>query len=214
MPVDVRDVAELAVGEDGVVERPDLHVAGRQDQVRVVDGPHDVHRAHLVRLQLRRIDVHHDLAVLAAEGRRHRRARHAGELVADGELPEVAQLRLVEPLALQRDQAHRQARRVELLHDRRQRARRQPAQIGHREIRDLVDVRVGVGARLEEHLDDAHARQRPRLHVIDARAEREEPLEPAGDVGLDLLGRHAVVERRDDDLRNVDRRETDRPACG
>ena len=118
--------------------------------------------------------------------------------------PEIAQLRLVQALALQRDQADRQARRVELLHDRRQRARRQPPQVRHREIRDLVDVGVGVGAGLEEHLDDADARQRPRLHVIDAGAEREEPLEAAGDVGLDLLRRHAVVERRDDDLRDVD----------
>ena len=66
-----------------VVVRPDLDVARRQDQVGVVDGADHVHRAHLVRLQLRRIDVDHDLAVLAAEGRRHRRALHAGELVAD-----------------------------------------------------------------------------------------------------------------------------------
>ena len=98
--VDVGNRAELAVGEDGVVERPDLHVARRQNQVGVVDGAHHVHRAHLVRLQLRRIDVDHDLAVLAAERRRHRRAVHAGQLVADGELAEVAQLRFVQPLAL------------------------------------------------------------------------------------------------------------------
>ena len=104
------------------------------------------------------------------------------------------------PSPLQRDQADRQARGVELLHDRRQRARRQAPQIGHRQVRDLVDVGVGAGARLEEHLDDADAGQRPRLHVIDAGAEREEPFEAAGDVGLDLLGRHAVVERRHDDL--------------
>ena len=64
----------------------------------------------------------------------------------------------------------------------------------------VVDVGVGVGAGLEEDLDDADAGQRPRLHVIDAAAEREEALEPAGDVGLDLLGRHAVVEGGDDDL--------------
>ena len=94
-----------------------------------------------------------------------------------GELPDVAQLRLGQAFAFERDEAHRQARRVELLHDRRQRARRQAPQVGHREVGDLVDVGVGVGARLEEHLDDAHAGQRPRLHVIDAAAEREEPLE-------------------------------------
>ena len=202
--VDVGNGAELAVGEDGVVERPDLHVARRQNQVRVVDRADHVHRAHLVRLQLRRIDVDHDLAVLAAEGRRHRRAVDAGQLVPDGELPEVAQLRFVQPFALQRDQTHRQARGVELLHDRRQRAGRQAAEIGHRQVRDLVHVRIGARPGLEEHLDDADAGQRARLHVIDAGAEREEPLEAAGDVGLDLFRRHAGVERRDDHLGNVD----------
>ena len=121
---------------DGVVERADLDVAGRQDQVGVVDRAHHVHRAHLVRLQLVGIDVDHDLAVLAAERLRHRRAGHARELVADRELPEVAQLGLVQALAFQRDQADRQARRVELQHDRRQRARRQAAQVGHRQVRD------------------------------------------------------------------------------
>ena len=93
-PVDVGHVPELAVREDRVVVRPDLHVARRQNQVRVVDGAHHVHRAHLVRLELRRIDVHHDLPVLAAERLRHRRAGHARQLVADRELPDVAQLRL------------------------------------------------------------------------------------------------------------------------
>ena len=121
-----------------------------------------------------------------------------------GELAEIAQLGLVQALAFERDQADRQARGVELLDDRRQRAGRQAAQVGHREVRDLGDVRVGARARLEVDLDDADAGQRPRLHVIDAGPEREEPLEAAGDVGLDLLGRHAVVERGDDDLRDVD----------
>ena len=106
------------------------------------------------------------------------------------------------PLSVMRQTG--QARRVELLHDGRQRPRRQAPQVGHRQVRDLRHVGVGVRAGLEEHLDDADARQRPRLHVVDAGAEREEPLEAAGDVGLDLFGRHAVVERRDDHLRDVD----------
>src|SRR5262249_10224920 len=71
----------------------------------------------------------------------------------------------------------------------------------------------GARARLEEDLDDAHAGQRPGLHMVDAGAEREEPLEPPRDVVLDLLGRHAVVEGCHHDLRDVDRRkEIDRHA--
>ena len=37
--------------------------------------------------------------------------------------------------------------------------------------------------------------------------QREEAFEPAGDIGLDLLRRHAGIERRHHDHRNVDRRE-------
>ena len=44
------------------------------------------------------------------------------------------------PFAFQRDQADRQARGVELLHDRRQRAGRQAPQIGHRQVRDSLNA--------------------------------------------------------------------------
>ena len=78
-----------------------------KNQVGVVHRADHVHQAELVRLQLDGIDVDHDLAVLAAEGLRHRRAGHIGDLVAHRELRQVAQLRFVQSLALQRDQADR-----------------------------------------------------------------------------------------------------------
>ena len=53
---------------------------------------HHIHRAQLCRLQLHRIDIELDLAVLSAEGLWHRCARHIGNLVADGELPQIVQL--------------------------------------------------------------------------------------------------------------------------
>ena len=43
--------------------------------------------------------------------------------------------------------------------------------------------------------------------MLDVAAQREEALETAGDVGLDLLRRHAGVERRDHNHGNIDRRE-------
>ena len=52
------------------------------------------------RQQLVGIDVHHDLAVLSAEGRRNLRALDDRDLIADLELRVVVQLRLVQPLAL------------------------------------------------------------------------------------------------------------------
>ena len=92
-----------------------------------------------------------------------------------------------EPCALERDQADRQAGGIELQHDRRQRAGRQAAQIGQRQIGKFGHIGVGVGAGLEIDSDDAHARQRARFHVIDAGGEREEALETVGDIGLDIL---------------------------
>ena len=133
-------------------------------------------------------------------------ALHHRDLVADLELGQIVKLRFVEALALHRDQADRQAGGVELQHHRRQRARRQALQIGQRQVGELRDIRIGVGSRLEEDLDDADAQQRARLHVVDAAGQREEALQRIGDVGLDVLGRHAGVERGDHDLRQIDGR--------
>src|SRR5262249_1899515 len=72
---------------------------------------------------------------------------------------------------------------------------------------DGGDGGIGVRARLEIDFDDADSGQRARLDVLDAAAKGEEALEAAGDVGLDLLRRHAVIEGRDDDHRDVHRGE-------
>src|SRR6202022_375970 len=114
-----------------------------------------------------------------SERRRHRRAGHPRQLIADVELSEVSKLGLVESLALERDQTHRKTRGIELLYDWRQSAGRQAPQIRHRQVGNLIHIRIGAGPGLEEDLDDADPGQRPRLHMIDARAEGEKPLEPA-----------------------------------
>ena len=67
--------------------------------------------------------------------------------------------------------------------------------------------RVGVGSGAEVDLDEADAGKRAGLHVVDAAGERELALEVIGDVGFDLLRRHAGVEGRDGDDRQVDGRE-------
>ncbi len=159
-----------------------------------------------MRLQLERIHVDHELAVLAAERRRHRRAGHARDLVANLVLQVVVKLRLVQPLPLHGQQAHRQARSVHLQHHGGQRALRQAPQVGHGQIGNLRHIGIGVGARLEIDLDQAHAGQRARFHVVDAAGQREEALERVGDVRFDLLRRHAAVERGHQHHGNVDRR--------
>ncbi len=66
---DAGHVGELAVGEDGVIERAHAHGARGDDEVGVIDGADHVHRAHGIRFKLLRIDIDHDLAIGAAEGR-------------------------------------------------------------------------------------------------------------------------------------------------
>ena len=68
----------------------------------------------------------------------------------------------------------------------------------------LLKRRVGVGAGLEVDLDEAHAGQRARFAVIHVGGQREEALEGVGDVGFNLLRRHAVVERGHHHHRHVD----------
>src|SRR5581483_6509797 len=196
---------KLAVGVDVVIELAELHITGGQDQVRVIDRANQVHQAQLVRLELVRVGVHHDLAVAAAEGLRHAGARYAGHLVAYLELRQIAQGSLVESLALKGDQTDWQTRSIKLQNHRRQGSRRQPAQLGHGQVGNGCDVGIGVSPWLEVNLDDTHSGQRARLDVLDTRAQGEEPLEPAGDIGFDLLGGHAGIERRDHDYRDVHR---------
>ncbi len=126
----------LAIGIEVVVEWPDLHVAGREDQVALVDFAHDIHGAQLMRLQLQRVDVNHDLAILPAKGLWHGSAGNIGDLVSNVVLAKVVELRLVKALAFQSDQANGQTGRVKLEHDRRQSPRRKAAEMGHGQIRN------------------------------------------------------------------------------
>ena len=159
-----------------------------------------------MRLQLQRIHVHHHLPVLAAKRRRHGGAGNARHLVAHRELPQIAQFGLAQPLALQGHQTYGQARCVEFHHDRRQCPLRQIAQTRHRQIRNARHIRIGIRPRLEIHLDQTHARQRTRFHVVHARRQGEHALELAGDVVLHLLRRHPGIKGRHHHHWNVDRR--------
>ena len=84
---------------------------------------------------------------------------------------------------------------------------RQTPQIGHREVSDIAESGVGVAARLEVDLDQAHARQRAGLDVVDVAAEGKKTLERISDVSLDLLRRHPRVKSRNHNHRNLDLRE-------
>ena len=81
---------------------------------------------------------------------------------------------------------------------------RQAAQIGHGQVGDVAQRRIRIGARLEVDLDQADAGQRARFAVVDIRAQGKESLKGVGDVGFDLLRRHAVVESRHHHHRHID----------
>ena len=143
---------------------------------------------------------------LPAKRLRHGSAGNIGDLVANVVLAKIVELSFVQAFAFQRDQANRQAGRVKLQYNRRQRSRRKAAKIGHREIRNGAEVGVGVRSWLKIDLDQAYAGKRARFDVVDAACQREQSFEWVGDVGFDLLRRHAGIKRGDDHDRNVDRR--------
>ncbi len=68
----------------------------------------------------------------------------------------------------------------------------------------LLKRGVGIGAGLEVNLDEADAGQRARLAVIDVGGQGEEALEGVGDVGFNLLRRHAAIESGHHHHRHVD----------
>ena len=199
-------LGDLRVRVEVVIERADANVARGQDQVGFVGGAHHIHGAQFMGLQLQRVDVHHDLAVAAAVGRRHGGARNARDLISNLELQVIVELRFGQALAVDGEQANRKARRVHAHHDRRKRALRKPPQVRHREIGNLRYIGVGVRARLKIDLDQADAGHRARFHVIDSAAQGEETLERVRDIGFDLLRRHAAVKGGHFDHGNIDRR--------
>ena len=120
----VLHVVDLAVDVKIVIVRADFHVAGGQDQIGVVDRADDIHDAQLMRFELERIHIDHNLPVTSAKRHGHRRAGHVGDLVANVKLAEVAQLGFGQAFTLQGNQTHRQAGGVELQNHRRQGAGR------------------------------------------------------------------------------------------
>ncbi len=205
--VDLLDFWNLAVGVNVVVAVANAHVARRQNQVGAIDGTDHIHEAELVSFQLDGIDEYLDLPVGSTKRLRDGSTWHICDLIPDLELGEVFQLRFAETLAFQREQAHRQAGGVELQHHGRQGSWRKPAQVCHGEIGNVAECGVGIGAGLKINFDETDAGEGARFDVVDVAAKSEESLEGVGNVGFNLLRRHASVEGSNYDDRDVDLRE-------
>ena len=153
--VQVLHLVHQAIGIDVVIVGAHLHIAGGQDQIRLVHRVHHVHGSHLARKELVGVHVHHGLPVLPAKRRRDLRPLHHRNLVADGKLRVVVKLRFGEPLPFHRHQANRQAGGIKLQHHGRQGAGRQALQVGQGQVGDFRHIGVGAGSRLEVNLDNA-----------------------------------------------------------
>ena len=117
---------------------------------------------------LTRVDIDHDLAVLAAGRRRQRDAVDRRELLAQPVDAVVVELLLVERVGAQADLQHRHARGVVLHDDRRLDARRHQHadEVGRGD--DLRDRQIEVDVGLKEDLLDRDAVEGLRLDVLDA----------------------------------------------
>ncbi|MDQ1094491.1 hypothetical protein QE400_003904 [Xanthomonas sacchari] len=200
-----RDVRWRVVELQRVFVLADLLRSHRRDEVLRRQRVGHVLRRQAARLQRRRVDVDLDLAGLAAERVRNRRAGHGGQLRADDVEPEVGQVLLGEPFAGQRQLDDRHRGGVVVEDQRRRGALRQLPQHG---LRDGGDLRVGgtdVYGGLEEDLDDAEALDRIGFDVLDVvYGGGEHALERRGDAAGHLVGRQAGVLPHHGDHRDLD----------
>ncbi len=149
-----------AVETHAVFLRPELHGAGGQRQVLEVDGGADVGRGDALRQQRLRIEIHHDLARLAAVGQGQRDARDRRDLLADSIDAVVVELRLRKRPGAQRELDDRHAGGVVLDDERGNGARRHAANDGLGDCGHLGEGGLDVHVGLEVDLDDGHARIR------------------------------------------------------
>ncbi len=215
--VEVGDRRRHRIGANGILCVADLGRARGQREGLRIDRVHHVERRQAFGGQLQRIEIDHDLPVLAARGCRQ------GEPVNGRQpLPQIVdaviiELLLVEIVRAEAELQDRDARRVVLHDDRRLDAGRQQRadRIGRRD--DLRDREVEIDVGLEVDLLDRDAVERLRLdvaNVADVGADRV--LAVGGDPRLHLGRREPgfLPDHRDDgdvDLgKNIGRHRRDR----
>ena len=213
LPVDVfdRNIVELGdgrrhrIGAHRVLRVADLGETRRQSQVLRVDCVDDIRRREPFGLELDRVDVDHDLPVLAAVGSWEGHARDRSELLAQIVDPVIVELLFIERVRAQAELQDRNARGVVRHHGRWLYAGRHQGadRICRRD--DLGDREIEVHSRLEIDLLDRDAVECLRLHIFDAVDVRADGvLAIGGDALLHLRRAEAGVlpDHRDD--RNVD----------
>ena len=180
-------------------------VPAGHDQVLEVERIRYVNGRQPLRVQLVKVQVDHDLALLTSERKRHRRALHGGERRADEVVPEVEDFLLLERLAAQPELENRHAGRVVLEDLRREGPRRHVADLDLALRHDLRQREVHLHGRVEEHADDGDALVRLGLDVLDTDdVRRHRSFEVRDDPALHLLRRQPVVLPDDADDGKID----------
>jgi hypothetical protein len=206
-----RDVVESLdrrghrIGEDRVLLLADLGQARRQRQVLGIHRVDDVGRRQALGLQLRRVDIDHDLPVFSAVRSRERDARDRGQLLAQVVVAVVVELLLVEIVGSQAELQDRNARGIVAHDDRGLDAGRQQHAYVVCSRNDLCDGEVDIDVRLKEDLLHGDAVERLRLHVLDAGHARADRILAVGAHALlHFGGAQPRVLPDDVDDRNVD----------
>ena len=132
-----------------------------------IDRVDDVDGRQAVSVERLRIEIHHDLARLAAVGQRHRGALNRGELGAHEVIGVIEKLFLGQHLACHRELENRHARRAVTNDQWRRKTGGQGSQqrLGNRG--DLRHRHLDLGARMKKNLDDTDPVHGLRLHVLD-----------------------------------------------
>ena len=156
------------VGAHGELRIADLGETRRQRQVLGVDRVDHIQRRQPLGLELERIDVDHDLAVLAAGRRRQRDAVDRRELLAQPVDAVIVELLLVERVgATGRSAAPERSTRCTGPRSAAGSRRHQGAdRIGAGD--DLRDREVEIDVGLEKDLLNRDAVERLRLDILDA----------------------------------------------
>ena len=176
-----------------------------------------IERGQALGQQLGRVEIDHDLAILAASRRRQGDAVDRRQLLAETVDAVIVELLLVERVGAQADLQHRHAGGVVLHDDRRLDARRHQHADVIRRRDDLRDRQIEIDVGLKIDLLDRDAVERLRLDVLDpVDAGADRIFAVGGDALLHLRRAEPGVlpDHRDDrdlDLRkNVGRHRQDR----
>ena len=169
-----RDIVEIGdrggdgVGADGELGVADLRRAGRQREILGVHGADHVERRQPLGLKLQRVDIDHDLPVLAAGGGRQRDAVDRRQLLPQPIDAVIVKLLLVERVGGQPDLQHGNARGVVLDHHGRLDARRHQDANKIRRRHDLRNRQIEIDVRLKEYFLNRNSVEGLRLDVLDA----------------------------------------------